>query len=126
MKKKILYVAAMAVISATAFFIGQNTVEPVNASEKKTHLDLSNEEDFNLACDFMGQIVDWSVCNNEIAVITANDYELYATRSQDYYDYSYIPVSEIEDFAATETGLQIYFKDGTGYYWERENTYGYK
>lgn len=126
MRRKILYVATMAVISATAFFIGQNTAEPVQASESKTHLDLSNEEDFNLACDFMGQIVDWSIGSNEIAVITDDDYELYATRSQEHYEYSYIPVKEIEDFAATETGLQIYFKDGTGYYWEREGTYGYK
>ena len=126
MKKKILYAATLAVISATAFFIGQNTVEPVNASEKKTHLDLSNEEDFNLACDFMGQIVDWTVGTDGMAVLTADDYELYATRTQNIYEYSYIPVEDIEDFAATETGLQIYFKDGTGYYWERESTYGYK
>ena len=126
MKKKILYVATLAVISATAFFIGRNTAEPIQTTENKSHLDLNNEEDFNLACDFMGQIVDWSVCNNEIAVLTADDYELYATRTQNIYEYSYIPVEDIEDFAATETGLQIYFKDGKGYYWERESTYGYK
>lgn len=126
MRRKILYVATMAAISATAFFIGQNTAEPVQASECKTHLDLSNEEDFNLACDFMSQIVDWSIGGNEIAVITADDYELYGTRSQEYYEYSYIPIKEIEDFATTETGLQLYFKDGTGYYWEREESYGYK
>ena len=130
MKKKILYAATMAVISTTAFFIGQNTAEPekeiIHISRNKSHLDLSNEEDFNLACDFMGQIVDWTVGTDGMAVLTADDYELYATRTQDIYDYSYIPVEEIEDFAATETGLQIYFKDGTGYYWERENTHGYK
>lgn len=123
MKKKILYVATLAVISTTAFFIGQNTAEPekeiIHISRNKSHLDLSNEEDFNLACDFMGQIVDWTVGTDGMAVLTADDYELYATRTQDIYDYSYIPVEEIEDFAATETGLQIYFKDGTGYYWER-------
>ena len=123
MKKKILYAATMAVISTTAFFIGQKTVEPekeiIHISRNKSHLDLSNEEDFNLACDFMGQIVDWTVGTDGMAVLTADDYELYATRTQDIYDYSYIPVEEIEDFATTETGLQIYFKDGTGYYWER-------
>ena len=125
MKRKVLYMATLAVISVAAFFTGQKTATPEKeifyTTEKKTHLDLNNDEDFDLACDFMGQIVDWSVCNNEIAVITANDYELYATRSQDYYDYSYIPVKDIKDFAATETGLQIYFKDGTGYYWEKED-----
>lgn len=123
MKKKILYVAALAVISSTAFFIGQNTVEPEKEiqyiTKEKDHLNLNNDEDFNLACDFMGQIVDWTVGTDGMAVLTADDYELYATRTQDIYDYSYIPVEEIEDFAATETGLQIYFKDGTGYYWER-------
>ena len=123
MKRKILYIATLAVISSTAFFIGQNTVEPEKEiqyiTKEKSHLDLNNDEDFDLACDFMSQIVDWSVCNDEIAVITKDDYELYATKSQDYYEYTYIPVEDIEDFAATETGLQIYFKDGTGYYWER-------
>lgn len=126
MKKKILYAATLAVISATAFFIGRNTAEPIQISENKTHLDLSNEEDFDLACDFMSQIVDWTVGTDGMAVLTADDYELYATRTQNIYEYSYIPVEDIEDFAATETGLQIYFKDGTGYYWERESTYGYK
>lgn len=130
MRRKILYAATMTVISTTAFFIGQNTAEPekeiIHISRNKSHLDLSNEEDFNLACDFMSQIVDWTVGTDGMAVLTADDYELYATRTQDIYDYSYIPVEDIEDFAATETGLQIYFKDGTGYYWERENTHGYK
>lgn len=129
MKKKILYVAALAVISSTAFFIGQNTVEPEKEiqyiTKEKDHLNLNNDEDFNLACDFMGQIVDWTVGTDGMAVLTADDYELYATRTQDIYDYSYIPVKDIEDFAATETGLQIYFKDGTGYYLEREEPYGY-
>ena len=121
MKKKILYAATLAVISATAFFIGQNTAEPekeiIHISRNKSHLDLSNEEDFNLACDFMGQIVDWTVGTDGMAVLTADDYELYATRTQDVYEYSYIPVEDIEDFAATETGLQIYFKDGTLSLW---------
>lgn len=34
----------------------------------------------------MGQIVDWNTNGNEIAVITKDDFELYGTKSQDYYD----------------------------------------
>ncbi|NBJ95304.1 hypothetical protein [Parablautia muri] len=32
---------------------------------------------------------------------------------------SIIDMDVIVDFSATEYGLQLYFEDGTGYYWER-------
>lgn len=30
-----------------------------------------------------------------------------------------VDMNTIVDFSATEYGLQLYFEDGTGYYWER-------
>lgn len=30
-----------------------------------------------------------------------------------------VDMDKVVDFEATETGLQLYFEDGTGYYWER-------
>ena len=30
-----------------------------------------------------------------------------------------VDMNTIVDFTATEYGLQLYFEDGTGYYWER-------
>lgn len=30
-----------------------------------------------------------------------------------------IDMSKVTDFSATESGLQIYLEDGSGYYWER-------
>lgn len=32
-----------------------------------------------------------------------------------------IDMSKATDFKTTETGLQIYFNDGTGYYFEKKN-----
>ena len=36
----------------------------------------------------------------------------------DFYN-NFVDMQKITDFTATENGLQIYFVDGTGYYWER-------
>lgn len=30
-----------------------------------------------------------------------------------------VDMNTVIDFSATEYGLQLYFEDGTGYYWER-------
>lgn len=32
---------------------------------------------------------------------------------------SIVDMNTIVDFSATEYGLQLYFKDGSGYFWER-------
>lgn len=34
-------------------------------------------------------------------------------------DDSIVDMNTIVDFSATEYGLQLYFKDGSGYFWER-------
>lgn len=36
----------------------------------------------------------------------------------DFYN-NFVDMQKITDFTATANGLQIYFDDGTGYYWER-------
>ena len=35
------------------------------------------------------------------------------------FDDSIVNMDAVVDFSATEYGLQLYFADGTGYYWER-------
>lgn len=40
------------------------------------------------------------------------------TKSNDFYD-NYIDMRQVTDFVATDTGLQLYLEDGSGYYWER-------
>lgn len=32
---------------------------------------------------------------------------------------NYIDMRQVTDFVATDTGLQLYLEDGSGYYWER-------
>ena len=34
-------------------------------------------------------------------------------------DDSIVDMNTVIDFTATEYGLQLYFEDGSGYYWER-------
>lgn len=34
-------------------------------------------------------------------------------------DDSIVDMNTIVDFSATEYGLQLYFEDGSGYFWER-------
>lgn len=83
MKRKILYIG---IISLVAFLIGRNTVEPMEPkqtvqttqTETKTTLNLSDPKDFDLACDFVGKIIDWNTDGKELAIMTSDGYELYA------------------------------------------------
>lgn len=91
MKRKLIYVMTAVALSATAFFIGQETGQK-QCEQAKTNLDLNNEQDWDAACDFMAQIVDWNTDGKELSVITKDGYELYGVKSQDIYDLSYIPI----------------------------------
>lgn len=79
MRRKILYVTAIAILVTVSFIIGRNTV---NQSGK---LNLDNNADFEIACEFMGQIVDWSTDGKELAITTVDGYELYAYKAEDVY-----------------------------------------
>lgn len=79
MRRKILYVAATAILVTVSFIIGRNTV---NQSGK---LNLDNNADFEMACDFMGQIMDWNTDGKELAITTVDGYELYAYKAEDVY-----------------------------------------
>lgn len=72
----------------------QNYKRKKNPLEQNFTLNLSYNEDFSLACDFMGQIVDWNTDGNELSIMTADGYELYAYKSQDVYNTNrmFVPV----------------------------------
>ncbi len=40
------------------------------------------------------------------------------TKSKEFYN-NYIDMRQVTGFDVTENGLQLYFSDGNGYYWER-------
>ena len=40
------------------------------------------------------------------------------TTTEDFYN-NYVDMRQVTDFTATEYGLQLYFDDDSGYYWER-------
>ena len=92
MKKKMLYILTTAVITLNAFYIGINTAptHTTTAKAKVIHtmpekVDLSNKDQFNYICSFMGQIVDWNCgggADDELAVSTKDGYELYAQKTR--------------------------------------------
>lgn len=97
MRKKILYTTATIAIAAASFIIGRNTVSPeiltipetriveVPTYDRMENLNLDNNADFDIACDFVGQIVDWNTDGTELAIMTKDGYELYAYKSEDVY-----------------------------------------
>lgn len=51
----------------------------------------------------------------EVREIVPNDYiDINSAEFQD----NFVDMRTVIDFSATEYGLQLYFEDGTGYYWE--------
>lgn len=40
------------------------------------------------------------------------------TRSEEFQN-NFVDMRKVTDYSATDTGLYIYLKDGSGYYWER-------
>lgn len=40
------------------------------------------------------------------------------TESKEFHDY-FVDMREVVDFTASDDGLQLYYEDGSGYWWER-------
>lgn len=79
MKKKILYIAALATISIGCFFIGRNTVK-VETMNGKNNVQVTN---YDYACDFAENIVDWNTDGTELALSLSNGLEVYAYRTEE-------------------------------------------
>lgn len=86
--KNTLYVVgllvALTIIWASAFFVGRMTV-PEKTTTENYSLNLNTETGWNLANDFVEQIVDWNTDGEELAIMTEDDYELYAYKTEDIY-----------------------------------------
>ena len=53
--------------------------------DENYRLNLNTETGWNLANDFVEQIVDWNTDGEELAIMTEDDYELYAYKTEDIY-----------------------------------------
>lgn len=117
MKKKILYIG---IISLAAFLIGRNTAEftepkqtvQTTQAEPKTTLNLNNSADFDLACNFAGNIVDWNTDGTELAISLSNGIEVYAYKTEETDIYK---GNRIVDVVETDKGKIAIKKDGTQY-----------
>lgn len=125
MRRKILYLTLTAVIAVTAFSIGKFTAQPtqpetVQAEETQTAVELleMTVESSGLFLEYSdgnhfysywipsedleraglidtAHIIDWNTDGTELAVMTENDYEWYAYKSEDVYqNRNFVPVEK--------------------------------
>lgn len=125
MKKKIAYILTTAVLICTAFYIGRNTA-PTHTTIKTVttmpgKVDLTDKNQFNYICDFMAQISDWNCgggVNDELAVSTADGYELYAQKQESVYNPNikqYIGFNELSSWNVDGNTLTLTTLDGNNY-----------
>lgn len=122
MKKKILYILTMAVITLTAFYIGRNTA-PHTTTAKVIHIipekvDLSNSKQFNYIDAFLGSIVDWNTDGKEMAIMTSDGYELYLNKQASIYKPNikqYIGMNEFSSWNVDGNTLTVTTSDGNTY-----------
>ncbi|NDO51830.1 hypothetical protein FMM75_21430 [Lachnospiraceae bacterium MD335] len=50
---------------------------------------------------------------------TISIYDRYVVMDAAVFHDNYVDMREVVDFSVTDYGLQLYLKDGSGYYWER-------
>ena len=122
MKKKIAYILTTAVVGVTAFFVGKNFTETTQQPETKApelmemtvesgglFLEYTDGENFYsywIPSDDLEKaglidtenIIDWNTDGKELAVITKNDYEYYAYKSENIYqNRAFVPVESAEE-----------------------------
>ena len=127
MKKKITYILTTAVLICTAFYIGRNTAPRTTTAKAKVihtmpkKVDLSDKDQFNYICNFMGQVVDWNCgggVTDELAVSTKDGYELYAQKQDNVYNpkfKQFIGFNELSSWNVDGNTLTITTSDGNNY-----------
>lgn len=124
MKKKIIYILIMAVITLTAFYIGRNTAPHTTTAKAKAiytmpeKVDLSNSKQFNYIDTFLGSIVDWNTDGKEMAIMTSDGYELYLNKQKTIYQpdiKQYIGFNEFSSWNVDGNTLTITTSDGNTY-----------
>lgn len=124
MKKKILYILTMAVITLTAFYIGRKTASHTTTAKAKVihtmpeKVDLSDDTQFNYIDTFLGSITDWNTDGKEMAIMTKDGYELYLNKQTSIYQPNikqYIGMNEFSSWNVDGNTLTITTSDGNTY-----------
>lgn len=129
MKKKITYILITLAFITSAFFVGRNTTSTKTVTKTVTAMpekvDLSNKDQFNYICSFMAQISDWNCgggVNDELAVSTADGYELYAQKKESVYSpkfKQFIGFNELSSWNVDENTLTLTTSDGNNYTFDK-------
>lgn len=127
MKNKILYFVTTTVLITAAFFICKSTVPkqiitktPINSIQLEKAIPLSD-----VACWYVKdgyitvELKDVTRQLDDKANASYTDVLKDIPNETMTYRNNMIDISKVTDFTATESKLQIYLEDGSGYYWER-------
>ena len=127
MKRKILYLVTTAALITAAFFIGKSTAPkqiitktPINSIQLEKAIPLSDVACWYVKDDYITiELKDVTRQLDNKANASYMDVLKDIPNETEVYKNNMVDMSKIADFSATESGLQLYMFDGSGYYWER-------
>ena len=127
MKHKITYLIITSALITSAFFIGKSTAPkqiitktPINSIQLEKAIPLSDVACWYVKDGYLTvELKDLSYQLDNKANASYMDVLKDIPNETEVYKNNMVDMSKITDFTATESGLQIYLEDGSGYYWER-------
>ena len=122
MKAKILYTLITAALVMSAFLIGKSTTSiPNNYIPMETAIPVEDIAEQYIGSDgyLTVELKDLSYQLDNKANASYMDVLKDIPNETEVYKNNMVDMSKIADFSATESGLQLYMFDGSGYYWER-------
>lgn len=122
MKAKILYTLITAALVMSAFLIGKSTTSiPNNYIPMETAIPVEDIAEQYIGSDgyLTVELKDLSYQLDNKANASYMDVLKDIPNETEVYKNNMVDMSKIADFSATESGLQLYMSDGSGYYWER-------
>lgn len=127
MKRKIAYILTTSALVMSAFLIGKSTAPKqiitktaINSIQLEKAIPLSD-----VACWYVKdgyitvELKDVTRQLDDKANASYTDVLKDIPNETITYRNNMIDISKVTDFTATESKLQIYLEDGSGYYWER-------
>ena len=126
--KKIVITTLMTLTIGASFYIGRVTAEPKEVIVKDLEIVTVTEpvkekvkediEEDNYNIIDVGDIIDWNTNGEEISLITKDDYEYYAYKTENIYeDLRYYNIKEVDTWEIVDNTLKITFADGNIYEW---------
>lgn len=114
MKRKIAYTFITSALVMSAFFIGKSAQLNHSIPTKDIACYYTNADGYITV-----ELKDVTRQLDNKANASYTDVLKDIPNETEAYKNNIVNMSKVTDFSATETSLQIYLEDGSGYYWER-------